>query len=96
MTLVTSILNLRGQQVGQTMMLVAGNTRLGHSRAKQAMCDVRSCEDNAERDKEGIKDQSLRNEHPHLGRKGLGEKETCTERREQSQAGLGQTKRKEI
>lgn len=58
-----------------------------------------SCEDkvrNAERDKEGIKDQSLRNEHPHLGRKGLGEKETCTERREQSQAGLGQTKRKEI
>lgn len=58
-----------------------------------------SCEDkvrNAERDKEGIKDQSLRNEHPHLGRKGLGEKETCTERREQNQAGLGQTKRKEI
>lgn len=37
-TLVTSILNLRGQQVGQAMMLVAGNTRLGHSRAKQAMC----------------------------------------------------------
>lgn len=38
---------------------------------------MRSCEDkvrNAERDKEGIKDQSLRNEHPHLGRKGLGEK----------------------
>lgn len=51
---------------------------------------------NAERDKEGIKDESLRTEHTHLGRKGSGERvrEVLREvRAESGQARADQEKR---